>query len=441
VSSFVNQPDSELIIWVPLGTCPFRPSRIRAKGAKIKVTGCGRQQIREGRFEAVRHAEGFSVLATNVSLLVSNQQVSCSMSTTQIPPANPTPSTRRPEGGELYDARYWESAYRGMHEAPVLLIQLQDDLSQSRRREAFWISVVVHLIVVLLVVNSQKLAGFLPRQTVVAVSPALMNQKDATFLELPPDEQKLTKRPDTNIISDKDRIATSHAPQLDRQELKKILDASRPGRPGASGLEAPQPQSAPPAATQNPAPQPSAPPPPPPPVVAKLQTPPAATPKSVFGSGAMSAGSAIEQATRAAAANRGGYGGDSGDYGLGQGRRPTAAMGPLEVLSDTMGVDFGPYLQRVLHDVRQNWYNLIPESAQAPIMKKGKVTIEFAILKDGKVAGMKLISTSGDVALDRGAWGGITASNPFPPLPNEFGGPYLDLRFAFFYNPDKADLQ
>ncbi len=113
-------------------------------------------------------------------------------------------------------------------------------------------------------------------------------------------------------------------------------------------------------------------------------------------------------------------------------------MGPLEVLTDTMGVDFGPYLQRVLHDVRMNWYNLIPESAQAPIMKKGKVTIEFAILKDGTVAGMKLISTSGDVALDRGAWGGITASNPFPPLPNEFGGQYLALRFAFFYNPDKG---
>ncbi len=79
----------------------------------------------------------------------------------------------------------------------------------------------------------------MPRQTVVAVSPELTNQKDLTYLELPPDEQKVSKRPDTNIISDKDRIATSHAPQMDRQELKKILDASRPGRPGASGPQAP----------------------------------------------------------------------------------------------------------------------------------------------------------------------------------------------------------
>jgi TonB family protein len=364
------------------------------------------------------------------------------MSTTQIPPANPVP-TQRSDSTELYDGRYWESAYREINEAPTLLIKLQDDLTQARRREAFWISVVVHLVVVLLIVNSEKLAGFLPRRTVIAVSPAVTNQKDATFLELPPDEQKVAKRPNTNILSDKDRIATSRAPQIDRQELKKIIDASRPGRPGPSGANAPQPQTAPPEATPNAAPEPSpaASPQPPPPAVAKLQTPPPLSPKAAFGTGSVSAGSAIEQAARAAAANRGGYGGEGGDYGLGLGRKPTAAMGPLEVLTDTMGVDFGPYLQRVLHDVKVNWYNLIPESARAPIMKKGKVTIEFAILKNGSVAGMKLISTSGDVALDRGAWGGITASNPFPPLPNEFGGQYLGLRFAFYYNPDKADLQ
>src|SRR5579859_6766955 len=100
------------------------------------------------------------------------------MSTTQIPPANPAPPTRRSEGGELYDGRYWESAYREINEAPTLLIKLQDDLTQARRREAFWISVVVHLIVVLLIVNSQRLAGLIPRRTVVAVSPSLSSQKD-----------------------------------------------------------------------------------------------------------------------------------------------------------------------------------------------------------------------------------------------------------------------
>jgi len=53
---------------------------------------------------------------------------------------------------------------------------------------------------------------------------------------------------------------------------------------------------------------------------------------------------------------------------------------------------------------------------------------------------MQLSSTSGDVALDRAAWGGINGSNPFPPLPSDFQGPNLVLRIRFYYNPDGKDL-
>ncbi len=164
------------------------------------------------------------------------------------------------------------------------------------------------------------------------------------------------------------------------------------------------------------------------------------TPEQAFGQPA-TPGTSIQQATRAAAANRtgGGYGGSGGDYGMGVPN--SKVMGNMDVLSDTMGVDFGPYLSRVLHAVRLNWYNLIPNEARAPLMKKGKVAIEFAILKDGGVAGMRLVSPSGDVSLDRAAWGGITGSNPFPPLPNEFRGQYLALRFHFYYNPEKGEME
>jgi tetratricopeptide (TPR) repeat protein len=47
---------------------------------------------------------------------------------------------------------------------------------------------------------------------------------------------------------------------------------------------------------------------------------------------------------------------------------------------------------------------------------------------------MKVVETSGDMALDRPAWGSIAGSNPFPPLPIEFKGPSLGLRFTFYYN-------
>ena len=375
------------------------------------------------------------------------------MSTTEIPPRAPAPASNprsRPYESDLYDADRWEMAFRELHDAPALLVQLQDDLSRSRQREAFWISVVFHLTLVILVVNSQKLQErFLHRRPLIMMSPQdMLRQKELTYLELPPDEQRATKKPDSNIISDKDRIATSRTPQLNRDELKRILDSARPGAPGASGATAPpqSPQPPSPAMAANTAQtqQPQAAPPPAQSQIARLQSPPVNRPKPSFNTNPMSPGSAIEQAARAALANRGGYGGAGGDYGLSQGKQP-AEVGPLDVLSDTMGVDFGPYLARVLHDVRENWYSIIPESARAPLMKKGKVSIEFAIMRNGSVQSMTLAGggsgSSGDIALDRAAWGGITASNPFPPLPNEFPGQYLALRFHFYYNPEKADLQ
>ena len=148
-------------------------------------------------------------------------------------------------------------------------------------------------------------------------------------------------------------------------------------------------------------------------------------PRPAFRFNDLSASSAIQRAARAASVNR---------------EHPIAA---LDVLSDTMGVDFRPYLQVVVKSVKQNWYTLIPEDARSPILKKGKVAVEFTILKDGTISGMKLAEggSSGDSAMDRAAWGGIGASNPFPPLPSEFAGQYLALRFHFFlYNPDKGNL-
>lgn len=378
------------------------------------------------------------------------------MSTIQIQPGNssspPTPPPPRPDANDFYDPGRWESAYREMHDVPALLIQLQDDLSRSRRREAFWISLVFHLLLVIAVINADSLgkylSRYLPKGVLLVQAVPNQRQNETTFLELPPDAEKLTKKPKTNILSDKDRIAMSRHPRLDPKELKHILDSAKPGAPGPSGpplKQPPQPAQPPQQAmAQNAPPQQSAPRRPPAQAdqMAKLTTPQTTGTKPSFNIPAVSPGRAIEQAARAALANPGGYGGDNGDNGLGLGN-PGAKLGQLDVLSDTQGVDFGPYLSRVLHDVRQNWYNLIPEVARAPIMKKGKVSIEFAIMKDGTVAGMRLEQggSSGDTALDRAAWGGITASNPFPPLPQEFKGEYLALRFHFYYNPDRNDLQ
>jgi TonB family protein len=120
-------------------------------------------------------------------------------------------------------------------------------------------------------------------------------------------------------------------------------------------------------------------------------------------------------------------------------QKPTTPTAPVVILSDTMGVDFAPYLSKnVVPTVRKSWYVLIPEQA---IHKKGKTVIEFAIMNDGSVGGMRLVGSSGDSALDRAAWEGISNSMPFPALPSEFRGPYLKLRFSFYYNPAPGEVK
>jgi TonB family protein len=365
------------------------------------------------------------------------------MPITQIPFQDPVapPEKPQPEQLGLYDARDWEEAYREPddHRVPHLLIQLQDDLARSRWREAVWISIIVHLLLAIGVWNFAFLASHLLGRKIIAFTPSdLANRNNVTFLALPPDLQKAPHKPNTNVISDKDRIAMTRHPELDAKDLRKVLATPPPGRSGSAGPRTPEPAPQAPQMAQN---QPQnlqqAIPQQPPSEnqTAQLQTPRANSNPFKMGG---SAGDAIQEAARAAADRRGGGGGgQEGDFGLGTGAHGRQ-QGALEILSDTQGVDFGPYLQRILQDVRENWYRLIPESAQ---MKKGKLAIEFAITKDGQVAGMKLVATSGDTALDRAAWGGITASNPFPPLPTDFGGPYLALRFRFYYNPAKGELE
>jgi outer membrane biosynthesis protein TonB len=44
------------------------------------------------------------------------------------------------------------------------------------------------------------------------------------------------------------------------------------------------------------------------------------------------------------------------------------------------------------------------------------------------------LSTSGKEPLDRAAISSIRSSNPFPPLPSEFKGPYVEVVYTYYYN-------
>ena len=147
----------------------------------------------------------------------------------------------------------------------------------------------------------------------------------------------------------------------------------------------------------------------------------------------------VEEAARAAVRG-GGRGLIVGDEDASAGANPSSPAVPVpgklgsavELLSDPMGVDFWPYLVKVLTAVRRNWFAVIPESAR--LGRQGRVVIQFAINRSGNVPKLVIATPSGTEALDRAAVAGVSASNPFPPLPPDYKGQEVRLQFVFKYN-------
>jgi TonB family protein len=114
--------------------------------------------------------------------------------------------------------------------------------------------------------------------------------------------------------------------------------------------------------------------------------------------------------------------------------RERSMPGEAEILTDTRGVNFSAYVATARRIVRSHWTLMIPSQAYPPLVKQGEVSVDFYVMKDGKVKGVKIHKSSGDEALDHAAWASITASNQFPPLPSDFTGERMGMRFHYFYN-------
>ena len=318
------------------------------------------------------------------------------------------------------------------HELIHLLDSLDDERSKARFRESVYISLIIWLVIGWFVLYGPQVIFHQPR----LVNPAdVLKERDKqlSYLDVPKDVSKQLPKKPSNVISDKDRTQQSPKPTLDKKTLEQLQAMRRAGAPGASA-PTPQPpqQAAPqPAPQQQPQQPPPAPlPQHPPQQQAMVDAPHPAPTRPNFGNPNQSAGDAIRQAAEQAAQNRG----QGGDYGA---NSPVAHQGlntGVEVLSDTMGVDFAPYLRRILGDIKRTWIPLIPEEARPPLNKQGETLIRFTILPNGRVGIMNLDGSTQDEAIDRAAWGSIKGNNPFPPLPAQFHGPQLELRIRFLVN-------
>jgi outer membrane biosynthesis protein TonB len=76
----------------------------------------------------------------------------------------------------------------------------------------------------------------------------------------------------------------------------------------------------------------------------------------------------------------------------------------------------------------------MPQSAE--LGDKGIVQLTFRIMRDGSIPTEDplLRHNSGKEPLDRAAYSSVRASNPFEPLPTQFSGPYIELRYTYYYN-------
>ena len=122
---------------------------------------------------------------------------------------------------------------------------------------------------------------------------------------------------------------------------------------------------------------------------------------------------------------------ESGFGGLTQRPMPGTPLSNVQLLSDPGGVDFVPYLRALLQTVKRNWIAVMPQSVK--LGRRGKVVIQFRIAKNGTVTKAVYAQNSGSDALDRAAIAGISASNPFQPLPSEFKGDSIVLQLNFVY--------
>lgn len=319
-----------------------------------------------------------------------------------------------------------------------LLVELEPESARWRFLAIYQLCLLGHvaLLGLILLISSMVTR----HEKLIALETAPQQAPQPTFLVLPRDLQaELEKERRAKLQSDEDRQARSKPPLVNPEAPHEAYSKGNTKLPEIAGGGQPKPQAPPPqpqpAPKQQAAAAPPPPPPPPPQHDDSLKLEDVPKPAQSPGHLAMATPQEmLDQAAQAAAQGRA-HGqivgpGDS----IGQFNNPSSNFsleGPM-ILSDTQGVDFGPYLARIVRVVRENWYAVMPESAR--LGEKGRVAIQFAILRDGRVPELDLVLTSGSQALDGAANAAIHASIPFPPLPDEYKGNDLKLRFIFLYN-------
>ncbi|MGI4828236.1 MAG: TonB C-terminal domain-containing protein [Janthinobacterium lividum] len=379
-------------------------------------------------FPSISETEAGTANATNLQMAQGSEVISDPDAPLSFIPHTPLNETTRPQPLRIRTGRYGEL---DEHELVTLLDTIEDERARARFRESIYISVFVWIAVVLFLFFGPRYLWHSPR---LVLPSEVLQARELTSLNAPSLEAPhLHTAPPAvdshtleNLRSHEPRVAPAPRPRpaepTPRIEPHPVPPTTTPKF---------QPPTAPPNLPSAPAPQVTpSPRTPPPPVVADAPRPQPAT-RPDFNTGPQSAGDAIQNAVQNATPGSGSSGGIRSRPSRGGSE---VGMGPAEILSDTQGVNFNPYLQRILREIYDQWIPLIPEEARPPLMKSGVTMIRFTILPDGTIGAMHLDGSTHDDALNRAAWGSVTGVGQFPSLPSQFHGPNLELRIHYLVN-------
>lgn len=99
------------------------------------------------------------------------------------------------------------------------------------------------------------------------------------------------------------------------------------------------------------------------------------------------------------------------------------------------GGDFGQlygwYIEAVKNRISTNWLLSIISPS---ILSARRVYVEFDILRDGSISGVRLTQSSGISEVDRSALRAVYASSPLPPLPAGYNGHDIHVDFYFDFH-------
>jgi TonB family protein len=110
----------------------------------------------------------------------------------------------------------------------------------------------------------------------------------------------------------------------------------------------------------------------------------------------------------------------------------------IEMEFSTIGgypIDLKPYMQSLAEALRHK----LSSRVDLTVGKELVITLEFAVMNDGMVSGLKVASSSGNAKVDQTTQDGLNAATPLPIPPKELKGRPVRFRLEVSYIPNSAD--